>query len=106
MNNLSCACLCDRGLFKGPDSLAHGLGPVSNYQLDQLPLLLGHNLWLLHEGGRLALGRGGRCGLGLNVEVELGLQLAVFILHHALVVAAIISAGFLNKSYSRSILYD
>ena len=104
MNNFSCACLSDRRLFEGPDSLAHGLGPVSNYQLDELPLLLGHNLGLLHEGGRLALGLGGRRRLSLNVEVEFGLKLAVFILHHALVVSTVISAGFLNKRYSRSIL--
>ena len=104
MNNFSRGCLCDRGLFEGPDSLAHGLSPVSNYQLDQLPLLLGDDLGLLHEGGRLALGLGGRCGLRLNVEIQLGLKLAMFIFHHTLVVSAIISAGFLNKSYSRSIL--
>ena len=96
MNNFSRGCLCDRGLFEGPDSLAHGLSPVSNYQLDQLPLLLSHDLGLLHEGGRLALGLRGSCGLRLNVKIELGLKLAVLVFNDALVVAPVVRCGFLN----------
>ena len=99
MNNFPCACLGDRGLFKRPDGLTHGLGSVSNYQHDELPLLLGHNLGLLHEGGRLALGLGSCRGLGLNVEVKLGLELAVLVLHHALVVPAVIGTGLLNTEH-------
>ena len=90
--------LDDPRLLEGPDELAHGLGPILDDQHDQLPLLLRHNLGLLHKGGSCAArgrGRGRRRRFRLNVEIELGLELAVFVLHHALVVAAVVGTGLL-----------
>ena len=90
----------DDGLLEGPDALTLGLCSISNYQHDQLPVLLRHDLRLLHEGRSLALGRRRSGGLGLDVEVELGLELAVLVLHHALVVTTVISTRLLNNQHS------
>ena len=102
MDDLHGGGLPDVGLLEGPDALTHGLCSISNYQHDQLPVLLGHNLGLLHEGGGLALGCWRSCRLGLDVEVELGLQLAVLVLNNALVVAPVVRCGFLNYGISRN----
>ena len=97
MNDFHAAGFPDHSFFERPDALTHGLCSISNYQHDQLPVLLGHDLGLLHEGGSLALGLGGGRGLGLNVEVELGLELAKLVLHHALVVTSVIGTWLLHK---------
>ena len=100
MDDLERTCFPDDGLLEGPDALTLGLCSISNYQHDQLAVLLRHNLGLLHEGGCLALGRRRSSRLGLDVEVELGLQLAVLVLHHALVVPAVIGTRLLNTQHA------
>ena len=96
MDDLHGGGLPDGRLLEGPDTLSHGLCSISNYQHDQLPVLLGHNLRFLHEGRGLALSYWCSCRLGLDVEVELGLELAVLVLDDALVVAPVVRCGFLN----------
>ena len=101
MDDLQRASLPDHRLLEGPDALTLGLCSISNYQHDQLPVLLRHDLGLLHEGGGLALSHRGCCWLSLDVEVELGLELAVLVLDDALVVAAVVGRGFLKCKHVR-----
>ncbi len=101
--------LDDPRLLEGPEQLAHRLGPIFDNEHDELALLLGHNLGLLHEGGcGAAGGRGGGGGgwrrLRLYVEVELGLQLSELVFHHAFVVAAVVRTRLLE--YNRHTTID
>ncbi len=95
--------LHDPCLLEGPEQLAHGLGAVLDNEHDQLPLLLCHNLGLLHKGGGATTGGGCSsswrwCRFRLDVEVELGLELAELVFHHALVVAAVVGTRLLEHT--------
>ena len=96
MDELHNTRLTDCRLLERPNTLGLELRSIANYHHDQLPVLPGHDLWLLHEGGRLSGGNQSGSRLGLDVQVELGLQLPKVVLHHALVVAAVVGARFLG----------
>ena len=95
----------DGGFFEEPLALTLGLGLVPHNHLDQLAALQGHDLGLFRKGrsarhraghGRSTRRRRRRGGLCFNVKVEFGLELTEIVLHHALVVAAVVCRRFLS----------